>query len=152
MNVLELARGGGAGERLGRRERLTVTREDVADLALGNGDEPRLVDAVLEGQEVVETTAQEVRLVAGLAVQRDEAALDGAGEAPPLLDDTDAIVGDVADTREENQDHEEREGNSEDGEPVQRKHMNKPSLRRFRRGRSRAKCTCAFAPIRRPFE
>ena len=50
----------------------------------------------MNGKEHVQAAAQHFRLVAGLAVQRDEAVLDRAFRRPELLDDADLVVRDVA--------------------------------------------------------
>ena len=50
-----------------------ASREDVANPALRDGDERRLVDAILQRKEVVHTTAQQVRLITGLAIQGERA-------------------------------------------------------------------------------
>ena len=96
-------------ERLHRRERQAVAREDVADLPLRDGDERQHVHAVLERHQEVHAAAQDVGLEAGLAAQRDEARAHRAARAPPLLDDADAIVRDVARARAE-QEEEQRTG------------------------------------------
>ena len=51
-----------------------VAREDIADLALRDGNQRLDVDAVLERYEEVIAATQDVGLVTGLARQRDQAA------------------------------------------------------------------------------
>jgi plasmid stabilization system protein ParE len=60
--VLEVARGGVGREGLHGGERRAVAREDVADLALRDGDERRGVDAVLQRREDVPAAAEHVGL------------------------------------------------------------------------------------------
>ncbi len=77
-------------------ERRAVTREHIGDLALSDRDQIRFVNPVHEREEHVQAAAQHCGLVAGLAVQRDEAAVDRAFRRPQLLDDADLVVRDIA--------------------------------------------------------
>ncbi len=88
---LEIAR-----ERLRRPERGAVAREDVADLALRDRHERLGVDAILERHEEMIAAAQDLRLIAGLAIERDQAAGDGAAATPQFLDDGDTVIADIA--------------------------------------------------------
>src|SRR5436305_1735528 len=72
MRVLEVVARRDPAKRLARLERLAGAGIDVADLALRDGDEPHLVDAILPSpQAEVQATAQQVGLVAGLPVEGD---------------------------------------------------------------------------------
>ena len=97
LGVAEVVRDGVRGQRLRGRQRPAVAREDVADLALGDRHQRHDVDAVLEREEHVPAAAQHVGLEAGLALERDEAALHRPVPGDQLLDDADPVVGDVAD-------------------------------------------------------
>jgi hypothetical protein len=55
------------------------------------------MQAELERHEKVDAAAQNFGLVAGLALQSDQAAGDGAAGAPQFLDHRDAVVADVSD-------------------------------------------------------
>ena len=96
--LLEVVAVDDAAQRLAGRQRFAVAGVDVADLALRNGDQRHLVDAVLPApQPEVQAAAQQVGLEAGLAVQGDDPAFrHRAAARPQLLDDADAVVGDVA--------------------------------------------------------
>jgi hypothetical protein len=83
-------------EHLRGAERRAVTREHIGDLALPDRDQIRFVDPVHEREEHVQAAAQHFGLVAGFAVQRDEAAVDRAFRRPKFLDDADLIVRDIA--------------------------------------------------------
>ena len=95
--VLEVVAGDDAAQGLAGRERLAVAGVDVADLALGNGHQRHLVDAVLPApQAEVHAAAEHLGLEAGLAVEGDDPAFgDRSLRRPQLLDDADAVVGDV---------------------------------------------------------
>ena len=95
--VLEVVAGDDAAQRLARRQRLAVAGVDVADLALRNRHQRHLMDAVLPAPEAeMQAAAQQLGLEAGLAVQGDDAAFGHRALArPQLLDDADAVVGDV---------------------------------------------------------
>ena len=67
---------GVAGQGLGRRKILAITGEDIADLALADGHQGHLVDAVMKGREEVPTAAQKLGLEARFAAERDDAGLD----------------------------------------------------------------------------
>src|SRR3954447_23129459 len=65
-----------AAKRLARGQWLTVTGIHVADLALRNVDEPHFVHSVLPSPQIeVDTTAQQPRLIAGLAIERNDPTL-----------------------------------------------------------------------------
>jgi hypothetical protein len=85
-------------ERLPRTQRLSVAGINVADLALGNGDQRGRVNAVLPPPEPqVDAAAEQPALVTGLAVQGDDLSLgNGAGLRPELLDHPDFRVRDVS--------------------------------------------------------
>ncbi|MEZ4410700.1 MAG: hypothetical protein R3A52_30085 [Polyangiales bacterium] len=108
-NVLEVVGGEVAREGLRGAERAAVAGEDVPDAPLADGDQREAVHAVLEGHPPVDASAQDLGLIAGLALERDEPALDGAAGGPALLDHADAVVGDVPDAEQ----HEERGEGSE---------------------------------------
>jgi hypothetical protein len=108
-HVLEVAGARVLGERLIRTQRPPVAREDVADLALRDRHQRNAVDAVHERDEQVPAAAQDLRLEAGFAVQRDQARLDGSARAEPLLHDPDARVRDEADRLEKDGDDENRQ-------------------------------------------
>jgi len=88
-----------------------VAGEDVADLSLGDGHQGHPVHRELKGHPPVRAAAQDLGLKAGLAVQGDEAALNGAGGAPALFEDADAVIGDdrQADEPEEQEPGEQQE-------------------------------------------
>ena len=76
------------------------------------------MDAVLERRQEVPAAAQDLRLEAGLAVERDEARLDRALRDSELLDDADAVVRDVAEEergRQSAQEEDEAHEGEEDG-------------------------------------
>src|SRR5262249_37302762 len=75
VGVLEVVARHDPAERLARLEHVAVAGVDIADLALGNGDERHSVDAVLPApQAKVHAAAQDLVLKAGLTVHRDYAA------------------------------------------------------------------------------
>jgi hypothetical protein len=55
---------------LARLQRSTATREDIADRALRHGDEALLMDAILERHQEMHAAAQDLRPIAGAAVER----------------------------------------------------------------------------------
>jgi hypothetical protein len=55
----------------------------------------------LKGRQKVDTTTQQIRLKAGLAIEGDKTAFDRTAIAPALLDNADAIVGDVTNPQRE---------------------------------------------------
>jgi hypothetical protein len=63
-------------------ERRAVAREHIGDLALPDRDQIRFVDPVHEGKQHVQAAAQHFRLIAGFAVERDEAVLNRAFHRP----------------------------------------------------------------------
>ncbi len=101
MGVLEIIAWGNASQGLAGRQRLAVTGIDIADLALRNGHQRNLVNAVLPApQPEVDAAAQQVGLVAGFAVQSDDVPLGHrAGARPELFDDAHLLVGNVAQRR-----------------------------------------------------
>ena len=111
--ILEGVRTRGVGrERLVRREGKPIAGEDVAEAALGDGDERDRVDAVLEGTEEVPATPHHLGLEAGLTAEREEAIGDGPKLGrEQLFHDARAVVGDVADgaadAGQQQQEHEE---------------------------------------------
>ncbi len=110
--VLEVIARHHAGQRLARLERLAVAGIDVADLALRDGDQPNLVDTELPSpQPEVQAAAQEIGLVARLAVERDDRALGyRASLRPELFDDADVGVRDVGGGQPECDQTEHHEG------------------------------------------
>jgi hypothetical protein len=54
------------------------------------------MDSIGEGKENVDTAAQDLGLIPGLAVESDESRFDGALRRPHFLDYPDLIVRDVA--------------------------------------------------------
>jgi hypothetical protein len=70
----------------------------------------------LEREQVVEAAAENLRLKAGFALQRDEARLERSGEAETLLDDAEAIVGDVPNAGEQEEQQEKRQTPDDEGE------------------------------------
>ena len=81
-HVLEVVCHRVGGKRLGRRQRLAVAGEEIADLALRDRDQRDLVDAVLERHEEMVAAAQHVGLETGLAAEGDEALADRAAHRP----------------------------------------------------------------------
>src|SRR5205823_9645905 len=100
--ILEVVAVDHAAERLAGLQRLTVAGVHVADLALRHRDQRDLVDAVLPAPVTqVEAAAEQVGLQARLVVQGDDAAIGHRPLArPQLLNDADAVVGDVAQTQQ----------------------------------------------------
>jgi hypothetical protein len=95
-DVLVVGSAGVRRERLHRRQRLAVAREDVSDAPLRDGHQRGDVYPVLERHQVMHAAAEELGQEARFAVERDEARADGAARAPSLFDDADAIVRDDA--------------------------------------------------------
>jgi hypothetical protein len=109
-HVLEIVGGGVAGDGLGGGQILAVPGEHVADLALGDGDQGHLVDAVLAGHEEVPAAAQDLRLEAGFPGQGDEPGLHRAPAADQLFHDAHPVVGDVDDAhRHHHQDQQDQQ-------------------------------------------
>jgi hypothetical protein len=98
---------------LRRRQRLAVARKHVPDLALRDRHQRHLVKAILKRHQHMPAAAKELGLKAGLTVQRDDAVLDRSGRAPELLDDTDAVVRDVAKREQEHDERKQRKQNPE---------------------------------------
>ena len=96
--VLEVVARNHPAERLAGRQRLAVAGIDVGDLALRHGHQPDLVDAELPPpQAEVDAAAEQVDLVAGLAVQGDDPAFGHRPLGrPEVLDDADLVIGDDA--------------------------------------------------------
>src|ERR1700754_2723996 len=65
-----------AAQGLAFLEVVTVAREHVTDLALRNGHQVDPVHAILERNEVVQTTTQQGRLVAHLTIEGDQSTTD----------------------------------------------------------------------------
>ncbi len=112
-HVAVVGTGREAAERLGGRQRLAVTGEDVADLALRDRHQRDAVDPVLERSKEVEPTAQDVRLETGLTAQCDQPVGHRAARAPQLLDDAHAMVGDVSDRSRRPHHEQGGEGNAD---------------------------------------
>ena len=100
--ILKVTGGHIRSQHLSRFERRTVACENISDLALGDRHQRRDVNRVLNGHPVMQTTAQHLRLEAGLAVQGDQAGFQRLA-AESFFDDTDAVVGDKADSRQQDQ-------------------------------------------------
>jgi len=83
-------------ERLAIRQFTAVTRKDVTDLSLRNRHEIHLVHAILEWKEVMNATANDLRLETYFAIQCNQAMGQRRGTPQPFHN-TDAIVGDVND-------------------------------------------------------
>ncbi|OQA13936.1 MAG: hypothetical protein BWY63_03317 [Chloroflexi bacterium ADurb.Bin360] len=96
LHILEIIRGDIAGEGLCCRQWYAIAGKDVADAPLRDGNQWFDVDPVLDGEEIVQTTAQHVRLITRFAVQRDEALFQRAFRAPAFFDNADPVVRDVA--------------------------------------------------------
>ena len=113
-------------QRLVRAQRAAVAGEDVADLALGDRDQRVAVDAVQERAQEVDAGAEDVGLVARLAVEGDDLVLQRPATGPPLLDDADLARADDPDAddrveqpdgeQDEDDDHERADGAVEVGE------------------------------------
>src|SRR5439155_16758612 len=90
--VLKIVAGDGAAERQARRQRLAVAGIDVADLALRHGDQRANMNAVLPPPVAeVDAAAEQVGLIAGLAVEGKDVAFGHAAfGGPQLFDDADA--------------------------------------------------------------
>ena len=105
-------------QRLARLQRLAVTGIDVPDLPLRNHHQRQLVNPILPApEERMDAAAQECRLVSGFAPERDEVPFrDRAASRPELLDDADAIVGNIANPqqdRDHDECHPDEEGNAD---------------------------------------
>src|SRR5205807_3172218 len=87
-----------AAERLAGRQSIAVAGVDEADLPLGNSDQGEFVDPVLPApQSEVDAAAQQVGLVAGLAVLGDDVSFShGAVMRPEFFDNADLLVGNSA--------------------------------------------------------
>ncbi len=70
------------GEHLGSSQRSAVAREHIGDLALPDRDEIGGVDSIGERKKRVDTTAQDLGLEPGLAMQCDKAGFDRSFSAP----------------------------------------------------------------------
>ena len=94
--ILEVIAGDDAAQGLAGRQRLAVASVDVADFALRNGHQRHLVDAVLPAPKPeMDAAAEQIGLVAGFAVQGDDAAFGHRpGPRPEFFDDADLLVGD----------------------------------------------------------
>jgi hypothetical protein len=78
------------------------------------------VHAELERREEVEAAAQHVGLEAGLALQRDEAGVDGPAPRPLLFHDPDLVVGDVDHAAaHEDQDRDGKQARGRDGDNLE---------------------------------
>src|SRR5205085_823950 len=111
--VLEIIRCDIRGQRLCRQKRLAITREDIANLALGNGYEWNAVNAVLKWNEQMPAAAQHIGLKASLTLERDKAGLHRPTTAHELLHNPNAVVRNVAqkprDKNEQQQDTDDNE-------------------------------------------
>src|SRR5262249_4293494 len=98
VSVLKIIAENDPAERLAGRERLAVAGINVANLALRHRDQGHLVNPELPAPKPkMKTPAQQVRLVARLAVQgNDPAFRDRAPPRPEFFDDANPAVGDVA--------------------------------------------------------
>ena len=111
------------GDHVGRQrlrwwQQLAITREHVADAALWNGDQWLDVHDVLERHQEVQATAQDVRLEARFARERDDTRFERALSAHPLLDDADLVVGNEARAQQREQ-HREHAEDLEDQESTE---------------------------------
>ena len=95
--ILEMVAARHTPERLAGLQRLTIAGVDVSDLPLRHRHQRRLVNAVLPPPESkVQSTAQQIDLISGLAVEREDAPVrDRALARPELFDHPHTIVGDV---------------------------------------------------------
>ena len=109
--VLEIVAIDDFAQRLRRLKLLATAGEDIADAALLDGDKRELVDGILPAPEAeVDAAAEDVGLVAGLAVQGDHGPfLQRTAGGPELLHDADAVVGDV--TAGEPEEHQQAKQN-----------------------------------------
>src|SRR5689334_1302338 len=83
-------------QRLCGLKRLTITSKDIANLTLWNGDEWDTVNAVLERDEQVPATAQDIRLETGLGFQCDKPGFHRPPAAHQLLHNANTVVRNVA--------------------------------------------------------
>ena len=72
-HVLEVIRAGVGCQHLHGAQRLTVARENISDLALRDGHQWGDVHIILNGHQEVQTTTEHVGLIAGFAIQGNEA-------------------------------------------------------------------------------
>ena len=107
FHILKILDSGIGGQYLGRVELLAIPGEDIANLALRDGHQRRHVNHILDRHQVMQTAAQDLRLVASLALQGDQAAFYRAFAAPAFFDHADAVVRDKANPgkHDEKQDH-----------------------------------------------
>src|SRR5262249_35667138 len=100
--VLEVVAGDDAAEGLARLEHLAVAGVDRADLPLPDGDPGDFGNVMLpRPRRGGEAPAEDFAREAAPAVHRDDPAPAArAGRRPELLDDADAVVGDVAQPRQ----------------------------------------------------
>ncbi len=103
--VLKVHALGIAGQGLVGVQHLAVAREDIADPPLRNGHQRLHMQPVLKRKEKMHAAAQHVGLIAGLAGEGDQAALDRALAAPELFDDRHPVVADVADHAGDKHEH-----------------------------------------------
>ena len=117
MGILEVIALDHAGERLARRQRQAVAGVDVTDLSLRHRDQRRHMDAVLPAPVAeVQAAAEEVGLVAGFAVQGNDAAVsDRPLRRPEFLDDANLVVGNDADGQPPDEHQHQERGESNQG-------------------------------------
>jgi hypothetical protein len=91
----------GLAQRLAGRERRAAAREQVADAPLRDRHQRYAMHRIGERPQVVQTAAQELRLKAGLARERDHAVLQRAARADALLHDAHLVGRNVADAEQQ---------------------------------------------------
>ncbi len=96
--VLEIVAIDDFAQGLRRIEVFAAAGEDIADPALLDCDQRELVNRILPSPEAeVQPAAEDIGLVAGLAMEGDDRAFrQRAGARPEFFHDADAVVGDVA--------------------------------------------------------
>ena len=96
--VLEVVALDDFAQGLRRFEVFAAAGEDIADLALLDRDQGELVNGILPAPEAeVNSAAEDVGLIAGLAVQGDDRAFgERPAAGPEFLHDADAVVRDIA--------------------------------------------------------
>ena len=121
------------------------------------GDQRELVDGILPAPEAeVESAAEDVGLVAGLAVQGDDRAFRQRPAAgPELFHDADAVVGDIArgepgEQEEQDNDHGSGNRHSNRNQPGQHKQQAEYQDADNRQGNNHEKSSLSFSANHAP--
>ena len=77
---------------LGGGKRLPVPRKGIGEMSLGNGHQGVDVDPVLEPEEEMHPTTEDIGLIPRPPVQGDDLVLQGPVQGPQLLHDANLVV------------------------------------------------------------